>query len=91
MYYYTYLILPTCKDSGFYGKIYFGQHSTENLDDNYIGSGKLIKLYLKKHPNDYYKEIIKFYDSQEELNKAEYDLIHPHLGKEYCISYYHKI
>lgn len=86
MYYYTYLIIATNKKSSLFGKVYFGQHQTENLDDNYTGSGKLICKYIKKHPNDYYKEIIKFYDSQEELNKAEYELIHPHLGKDYCLN-----
>jgi hypothetical protein len=86
MYYYTYLIIPTNKDSEFYGHVYFGQHQTEFLDDNYTGSGKLICRYINKHPNDYYKEIIKFYNSQEELNKAEYELIHPHLGKDYCMN-----
>ena len=86
MYYYTYLIIPTNKKSSLFGKVYFGQHQTEKLDDNYTGSGKLICRYINKHPNDYYKEIIKFYDSQEELNKAEYELIHPHLGKDYCMN-----
>ena len=86
MYYYTYLVIPTNKRSTLFGKVYFGKHKTEKLDDSYIGSGKKIRRYIKKYPNDYYREIIKFYSSEEELNKAEYELIHPHLGKKYCLN-----
>lgn len=86
MYYYTYLIIPINKNSKLFGKVYFGQHRTNNLDDGYKASGKQITRYLKKYPNDYYREIIKFYSSEEELNKAEFDLIHPHLNKGYCLN-----
>lgn len=84
MYYYTYKIIltqGTLKD-----KIYFGQHRTNNLNDGYKGSGKVLLDYYKKYPNGYIKEILGFYNSQEELDKAEYDLIHPHLNKDYCIN-----
>lgn len=87
MYYYTYLVIPTNEKSRLFGTVYFGQHRTKNLNDNYIASGKKIRDYLKKYPNDYYREIIKFYSSEEELNKAEFDLINPYLGKEYCLNF----
>lgn len=83
-YYYTYVIL--CTEGSFKGKLYFGKHETYKLDDNYLGSGKLIKRYINKYPLGYIKEIIAFYNSSEELCKAEYDLIHPHLGKDYCLN-----
>lgn len=86
MYYYTYLVIPTNKKSRLQGKIYFGKHCTNNINDGYVGSGNLIRRYIKKYPNDYYCEIIKFYSSYEELNEAEYDLIHPHLNKDYCLN-----
>ena len=86
MYYYTYLVIPTNIKSRLFGKVYFGKHKTENLNDGYIGSGTQILRYLNKHPNDYYREIIKFYSSEEELNKAEFELIHPHLGNKYCLN-----
>lgn len=83
-YYYTYKI--TCTQGSFKGKFYFGQHTTNILDDNYVASGRKIKCYLKKYPNGYIKEILNFYDSQEELNKAEYDLIHPWLNHPDCLN-----
>lgn len=85
-YYYTYLVYITNSKSSLYGKIYYGQHTTDNLADGYIGSGRILRDYLKKYPNDYYRKILKFYNSQEELNQAEYELIKPHLGKEYCLN-----
>ena len=83
---YRYIYKITCTAGSFKGKFYFGQHTTDNLDDGYKGSGKLLSIYYKKHPNDYIKEIISFYNSKDELNKAEYDIIHPWLGKEECIN-----
>ena len=86
MFYYTYLVYLTNPNSSLYGCLYFGQHGTENLLDGYIGSGKILKDYLKKYPNDYYRKILNFYNSREELNLAERVLIAPHLGKFYCIN-----
>jgi len=83
---YTYQVYLTNPNSSLYGCLYFGKRSTDDLCDGYIGSGKLLKKYLKKYPNDYYRKILNFYNSQEELNKAEYELIHPHLNKSYCIN-----
>lgn len=83
-YYYTYIV--TCTEGNFAGKVYYGCHITSNLNDGYIGSGKKLVKYLKKYPTGYKREILSFYNSEEELNKAEYDLIHPHLGKDYCLN-----
>jgi hypothetical protein len=84
IYYYIYKI--TCTEGSFKDKIYFGAHKTNDLNDGYIGSGKKLQKYLKKYPNGYIKEILGFYNSQEELNKAEFEFIHPHLGKDYCLN-----
>ena len=85
MYYYTYLIV--CTQGSYAGKLYFGQRSTNNLNDNgYKGSGRLIKNYYKKYPKGYIKIILGYYNSKEELDKAEYNLIHPFLGKDYCLN-----
>ena len=86
MYYYTYMIYINNPESSLYGKVYYGQHSTNNLNDGYIGSGKIVKNYIKKYPDGYYRKILQFYSSAEELDKAENELIKPHLGKEYCLN-----
>lgn len=83
---YRYIYKITCTTGSFKDKFYFGQHTTDDLNDGYKGCGILIIKYYKKHPNDYIKEIISFHNSQEELNKAEYDIIHPWLGNELCLN-----
>ena len=83
---YRYIYKITCTTGSFKDKFYFGQHTTENLEDAYKGSGRKIGDYYKKHPNDYIKEIISFHNSQEELNQAEYDIIKPWLGNEMCLN-----
>lgn len=86
-YYYTYLIIPTNKNSQFYMNVYFGQKTMRSLNkDHYTGSGRKITRYIEKYPNDYYKKYLGFYNNLKELCKAEYELIHPHLNKEYCMN-----
>ena len=58
------------------GRFYIGMHSTDNLDDGYFGSGKLITRSIKKHGIERHtKEILKFVDSREELKKREQELV----------------
>lgn len=76
-YYYTYKI--TLLKGRLKNHYYYGQHTTKNLDDNYLGSGRKVKDYFKKYKaiegETYIKEIIAFYSNIEELNQAEYELI----------------
>lgn len=83
---YRYIYKITCTAGSWKNKYYYGQHTTNNLNDNYKGSGKKLVDYYKKHPSGYIKEIISFYDSQDELNKAEYEIIHPCLNDKKCIN-----
>ena len=83
-YRYTYKI--TCTKGRYKNKFYFGKHTTDNLYDGYKGSGKKLGDYYKKHPDDYIKEILAFYNTDEELDKAEYDLIHPWLNNTMCLN-----
>ena len=58
------------------GKIYTGKHSTENLDDGYMGSGKLLQRAICKHGlENFRREIIQFFDSEEEAYKKERELV----------------
>lgn len=83
---YKYCYKITLTKGSLKDKIYFGQHITNDLNDGYKGRGRKLIDYYKKYPEDYIKEIISFHNTIEELDKAEYDLIHPHLGKDYCLN-----
>ena len=62
------------------GKRYIGSHSTNNIDDNYLGSGKLIIKAVKKYGRENFKrEILKKCKTIEEARKLEESYI-----KEYC-------
>ena len=66
-YNYIYLITNTLN-----GKIYVGKHSTDNLNDGYMGSGKLIKLAYNKYGiENFTKKILHFAETEEELNDLE--------------------
>lgn len=54
------------------GKIYIGQHSTENLDDGYLGSGVVLqKAIIKYGKENFSREIITYVDTQEDLDRTE--------------------
>lgn len=49
-------------------KVYIGAHKTSNLNDNYMGSGKIIKRAIQKHGlENFDKQILKFFESQKEM------------------------
>ena len=58
---------------------YIGQHTTNNIDDNYAGSGCKVSAYYKKYGKiegeTYIKEIIKYCNTLDELNEAEFQEI----------------
>ena len=58
------------------GKKYIGVHTTFNLEDGYLGSGKLIQLAIKKYGVENFKRrIIEQFETYEEALKREIELI----------------
>lgn len=58
------------------GKFYIGMHTTSNLNDGYIGSGKHLKSSIKKYGKENFKkEILEFLPNKQELIKREREII----------------
>lgn len=58
------------------GKIYIGMHKTDNLDDAYYGSGKLIKLAIEKYGiENFTKEYIAIVDNEAKMIELESELV----------------
>lgn len=83
IYNYVYLITNNIN-----GKIYVGKHSTDNLNDCYMGSGKLLKLAYNKHGiENFTKKILAFADTEEKLNWFERFYIKKYHCKDKSIGY----
>lgn len=58
------------------GKIYIGKHETDNLDDGYLGSGKILRKAIEKYGEQNFKREILFECStREEMNAKEAELV----------------
>jgi hypothetical protein len=58
------------------GKKYIGKHSTDNIDDLYLGSGILIKQAISKYGRDVFtKNILFVFDNEEDMNIKERELV----------------
>ena len=82
MFHYTYKITS---NSGLY---YIGRHSTKNIDDGYMGSGKWVTDIKDKSKLS--KEILEYFDNFNELQKAEESLLYEHINKKGCMNFNNK-
>jgi hypothetical protein len=58
------------------GKIYVGLHITNNLEDDYLGSGSQLKSAIKKYGKENFKrDYIKICNSPEEMYELEADIV----------------
>ena len=62
------------------GHFYYGIHSTDDLDDGYMGSGiKLHKAFEKYGIENFSKEILKFFDNREDAALYEAEVVNEEL------------
>ena len=65
------------------GNCYIGMHSTDNLNDGYVGSGLRIKNLKYKHGIEIFNiEILEFLPDRESLKKREEEIVNSDLLKE---------
>lgn len=71
MYYLIYKITNNVNN-----KIYIGKHQTENKNDDYMGSGMILKRAIEKYGLDKFtKEILFECNSLEEMNEKEAEIV----------------
>lgn len=61
-------------------KYYIGMHSTNNLDDGYVGSGKRLWYSINKYGKENHKcEILEFLSDRKLLKEKEADMVNEEL------------
>src|SRR5690606_4123775 len=57
-------------------RFYIGMHSTYNIKDGYMGSGKRLHYSLNKYGRENHKfEILEYCNSREELERRESEIV----------------
>jgi len=57
-------------------KIYIGCHQTSNVDDGYMGSGKLLPLAYRKYGQENFtKDILHLFDTSEKMFAKEAEIV----------------
>jgi hypothetical protein len=70
------------------GKYYYGMHSTDDLNDNYYGSGRRLKHSLNKYGKENHKvEILEFLPNRKLLIDREIEIVNLNeIAKEDCMN-----
>jgi len=66
------------------GKYYIGRHSTDNMDDGYVGSGKWPRSIKDKSALS--REILEYADDADSLKTLERQYLIEHYGKPGCMN-----
>jgi len=71
------------------GYYYYGMHSTDNLEDNYLGSGKRLRYSINKYGKENHeREIIEFCENRKELSKRESEIVNLNeIAKKKCMNF----
>lgn len=74
---YHFIYKTTCKITG---KFYVGMHSSDSLDDGYLGSGKILGYSRHKYGDENHtREILENCSSKEELKFREKEIVNEKL------------
>jgi len=70
------------------GKYYIGMHSTNNLNDGYLGSGKRLRYSINKYGKEnHVREELEFCKSREELKSRETEIVNLNeIAKNECMN-----
>jgi hypothetical protein len=82
---YNFVYKTTHKESG---KYYIGVHSTDNIDDGYLGSGTRIKSSIKKYGKDSFeRDVLRYFDNKKDAYLYEKKLVTLDLiGSDLCMN-----
>jgi hypothetical protein len=65
------------------GKFYVGMHSTDNLNDGYLGSGTRLRRSIRRNGIENFKiEYLEFFDNRTDLTNREKELVNEELLKD---------
>jgi hypothetical protein len=65
-------------------KFYVGMHSTDNLNDGYLGSGTRLKRSIRRNGIQNFKiEFLEFFDNRTDLANREKELVNEELLKDH--------
>jgi hypothetical protein len=70
------------------GRYYIGMHSTDSLNDGYLGSGRRLRYSINKYGKENHKrEILEFCNSRKELKSREEEVVNlDEIAKEECLN-----